>query len=158
MENISTTCEFLLQISQNHSPNRVCPPSKVSHCSSVTRIRNPRRLFIAKGKFLRVLMRRVFFNRRLIFPPIRGTSHSRSDCTCSALHCSQNVTSMCPRMAKHASYNRATCRAYHCQCTLSLLHACCCLFLSRTGTESVQSYRLCLGYKFCHALQCFRGG
>ena len=81
MENISTTCEFFLQFSQNHSPNRVCPPSKVLHCPSVTRINNPRRLFIAKGKFLRVLMRRGFFNRRQIFPPMRGTSHSRSDCT-----------------------------------------------------------------------------
>ena len=80
MENISTTCEILLQVSQNHSPNRVCPLSKVSHCSSVTRIHNLRRLFIAKEKFHRVLMRRVFFNRRQIFPPIRGTSHSRSDC------------------------------------------------------------------------------
>ena len=82
MENISTTCKFLLQISQNHSPNCICPPSKVSHCSSVTRIRNPRRLFIAKGKFLRVHMRQFFCNQRQIFPPIRGTSHSRSDCTC----------------------------------------------------------------------------
>ena len=72
MENFSTTCEFLLQISQNRSLNRVCPPSKVSHCCSVTRIRHPRRLFIANGKFVRVLMRRVFFNRRQIFPPIRG--------------------------------------------------------------------------------------
>ena len=27
IENKSTTCEFLLQISQNHLPNRVCPPS-----------------------------------------------------------------------------------------------------------------------------------
>ena len=44
MANISTTCEFLLQISQNYSPNCVCPPSKISHCSSVTRIRDPRRL------------------------------------------------------------------------------------------------------------------
>ena len=52
---------------------------KVSYCSSVTRIRNPRHLFIAKGKFLRVLMRRVLLNRRQIFPPIRGTSHSRSE-------------------------------------------------------------------------------
>ena len=60
-KNISTTCGFLLQISQNHSPNCVCPPSKVSHCSSVIRIRHPRRLFIAKGKFLRVLMRWVVF-------------------------------------------------------------------------------------------------
>ena len=72
MENFSTTCEFLLQISQNRSLNRVCPPSKVSHCCSVTRIRHPRRLFIANGKFVRVLMHRVFFNRRQIFPPIRG--------------------------------------------------------------------------------------
>ena len=80
------TCEFLLQISQNRSPNRVCPPSKVSHCSSVTRIRNPRRLFIAKGKFIKVLMLRVFFNRRQIFPPIQGTSHSRSDCIFIVLH------------------------------------------------------------------------
>ena len=79
MENISTTCEFLLQISQNHSPNRVCPPSKVSHCSSVTRIRNPRRLFIAKGKFLGVLMRRVFSTEDKYFlpfeePRIRGVT------------------------------------------------------------------------------------
>ena len=81
MENISTTCEILLQVSQNHSPNRVCPLSfKVSRCSSVTRIQNLRRLFIAKEKFHRVLMRRDFFNRRQIFPPIRGTSHLRSDC------------------------------------------------------------------------------
>ena len=62
MESISTTCKFLLQISQNHSLNRVCPSSKVSHCSSVTRIRNPRRLFIAKVKFLRGFMRRVLFS------------------------------------------------------------------------------------------------
>ena len=80
MENISTTCEILLQVSQNHSPNRVCPLGKVSRCSSVTRIQNLRRLFIAKEKFHRVLMRRDFFNRRQIFPPIRGTSHLRSDC------------------------------------------------------------------------------
>ena len=86
-KNISTTSKFLLRISQNHSPNRACPPSKISHCSSVTRIRHPRRLFIAKGKFLRVLMRRVFFNRRQILPSIRGTSHSRSDCIFKTIIC-----------------------------------------------------------------------
>ena len=73
MENISTTCKSLLQISQNRSPNRVCPPSKVSHCSSVTRINNPRRLFIANGKFLRVLMCRVFFQ-----PKTSISSHLRN--------------------------------------------------------------------------------
>ena len=48
-------------------------PSKVSHCSSVTRTRQPRRLFIAKGKFLRVLTLRVFFQ-----PKKNISSHSRN--------------------------------------------------------------------------------
>ena len=52
---------------------RVCPPSKVSHCSSVTRIHNPRRLFTAKRKFLRVLMHAPSFFQ----PKTNISSHSR---------------------------------------------------------------------------------
>ena len=81
MENISTTCEFLLQISQNDSPNRVCPPSKVSHCSSVTRIHKPRRL---KENFLEFSYAEFFSTEDKNFlpfeePRIRGvTVHSQN--------------------------------------------------------------------------------
>ena len=40
------------------------------------------------------------------------------------LHCSRNFTSMYPREAKHASYNRATCHTYSCKCMLSLNFTC----------------------------------
>ena len=66
---------------------------------AITIICHPRRLFIAKGKFLRVLMHRVFFNQRQIFPPIRGTSHSRSGCTFN-----NNITNMHDGQQKTMTY------------------------------------------------------
>ena len=116
MENKSATCEFLLHISQNRSPNRVCRPSKVSHCSSVTRILHPIRLFIARGKLLRVLLRRIFFNRsRQIFPPIRGTSHSRSDCiSTTTITCKSNIFKQIHKQKLSARVNKQN----HCLCTI----------------------------------------
>ena len=61
---------FYFNISQNHSPNRVCPPSKVSHCSSVTRIRNPSVYLLLKENFSEFSCAEFFSTE----------SHSRSEC------------------------------------------------------------------------------